>query len=194
VVVGVGKGARLDAEWKPGNYHFEQARELVRKSIAKAEEAEPLFNFSARVLARELRVGWTDQDVEFLTAFAGTPLGHKMTDWLDAFIAPMLVRDWSKDPKYNPRLSERMREIGRIADQRLLTLTPELAVASRGHEAEVRRMEGLVKSFNSEAGRVIGLRIGGRSLARVMIIMRDITPELEPIVNEYKRQRGGTQI
>jgi hypothetical protein len=191
LLTGMGTGAKLGSEWKGGNPHFEQARAVVRRSLDAGEKVEPLFNIGPRALASELRVDWTDDDIEFMLRTMQTPLGAKMLEWMDAFMAPMLVREFARSPKYAGFVNDKVRDLTRTADQRLLTLTPELAQVAKGNEAALSRIEVLAKAFNGDAGRVVGLRIGGRSLARLMILMRDFMPELTPIFQEYRRQQGG---
>lgn len=191
LLTGMGTGAKLGPDWRSGNPHFERARAVVRRSLEAGEKVEPLFNIGPRALASELRVDWTDDDIDFMLRTMQTPLGSKMLEWMDAFMAPMLVREFAKSPKYAGFVNDKIVEVSRTADQRLLTLTPELAQAAKGNEAALSRIEVLAKAFNGDAGRVVGLRIGGRSLARLMILMRDFLPELTPIFQEYRRQQGG---
>lgn len=189
ILVGVGRGAKLDERWRPGNLHYDRAFRLVEAAIRKEEQrAGPLFAWSRATFVRSFRPPWSIEDLEFLVEFSVTDDGKLLAEYVDTVTVPALLQGLRDAPFGTPALRARMEEIRLQARERF----PQ--VSTRLTEARTRRpetVERAIRILDFENGEKLGeqtvKRMFDTSMTRIAQAVFDVMGDLREEAAGFRR-------
>ena len=189
-VAAYGQGAKLGADWKPGNLYFDRAAKIVADLVEEQYAQGQFLNISARDAASEVNLTWSGDDIDFLIETAKTPFGQQTMEWVDLYILPMIKRAWSRLPNMSADFIKRADEIVRESNERFKTITPEYLRLAKENKAVMDRYNRLFAEINQETGKVIGERIGAKKMTDFLTSSRELLLDLHDISDEYRKMTG----
>lgn len=189
-VQGIGAGAKLGPNWKPGNPHFDRARARIDAKIAESERQGRLEPPGRREIAQALRTSWTDDDLDFLVAYVKTDNGRQMLEFMDTLMVPALRQALSQNPNAPAAFGPRTEELARQADEHFRTVSPGIVRTMQSAKQETDRAMGLVKLLDSKSGQAVGQLWANKVTAELLAIGRDELVEIFRVVDDFRRDEG----
>lgn len=189
-VEGIGVGAKLGANWKAGNPHFDRAKVRIDVRIADSERQGRLAAPGRREIAQALKASWTDEDLDFLVAYVKTDSGKQLLEFIDTLMVPALRMALSQNPNAPAAFGTRTEELARQADEHFRTVSPGLVRSMQTAKQETDRAMALVKLLDSKSGEVVGQLWANKVMAEMLAIGRDELIEISRIIDDFRRVEG----
>ena len=189
-VEGIGVGAKLGPHWKPGNPHFDRARDRIEARIAESERQGRLEPPARREIAHVLQANWTEEDLDFLVAYVKTDTGKQLLEFMDTLMVPALRQALAKNSGAPPTFAARTEDVARQADERFRAISPTVVRGMQVAKSETNRAMALTKLLDSKSGEVVGQLWANKVMGEILAIGRDELLTISRTVDEFRRSEG----
>jgi hypothetical protein len=191
-VEGIGMGAKLGPNWKPGNPHFDRARDRIDGRITEIERQGKLDPPARREIAKALRASWTEEDLDFLVSYVKTDAGRQLLEFMDTLMVPALRQALGKNVNAPATFGARTEELSRQADERFRAISPTVVRAMQAAKGDTDRAMALIKLLDSKSGEVVGQLWANKVMGEILAIGRDELLTISRVVDDFRRSEGQT--
>jgi len=189
-LAGMNTGGKLGSDWKPGNTYYDEARALIRDAVDKrAGPGGRLVRLDLGAAVSKACETLSEQDVQVVERGFRAPEAPALTRWLDAYLAPILLKDLPALPGFTPEQQAAVTQLNAEADAAFRRAFPDGKKLDNSTDPRIKALGQLLGRTGEGGGKMLGEAAIAPSLADMTLVVRDIKPQLIQIVQRYLASR-----